>query len=128
MYNSQWYNNLTKPPFAPPDSIFAPAWTFLYTTLFISLMFYIFTPAQDKKTGFIFFILQLALNFAWSPVFFIMQNMALALLIVIFIVIFTILTVREFFKVSKVAAFLLIPYLLWIIFATYLNFGYLVLN
>lgn len=128
MYNSQWYNNLTKPIFAPPDSIFTPAWVFLYLTVFTSLALYILKPADGKKSGYVYFVVQLGLNFAWSPAFFMMQNMALGLLIIIFMAIFTILTIREFYKVSKTSAFLLIPYLLWIIFATYLNIGYLVLN
>ena len=128
MYNSSWYNSLLKPPFAPPDWLFAPAWIFLYITIFIALIFYILKSAPNKKSGYIYFAIQLILNFAWSPIFFGMQNMLLGLITVIFMIIFTILTVREFYKISKISALLLIPYLLWIIFAAYLNLGYLVLN
>ena len=128
MFNSLWYKNLIKPPFAPPDWVFAPAWTILYTTIFIALILYIRKPAENKKQGYVYFAIQLVLNFAWSPVFFGMKNMALGLVVILLMVIFTFLTVKNFFRVSKIAGILLVPYLLWIIFATYLNIGYLVLN
>ncbi len=128
MFNSLWYKNLIKPPFAPPDTIFAPVWAILYTSIFLALIFYIRKPSENKKQGYIYFVIQLVLNFAWSPVFFGMKNMALGLVVVLLMVIFTFLTVKNFFRVSKIAGILLIPYLLWIIFATYLNIGYLVLN
>ena len=128
MFNSLWYKNLIKPPFAPPDWVFAPAWAILYTTIFIALILYIRKPAENKKRGYVYFVIQLILNFAWSPVFFGMKNMALGLVVILLMVIFTFLTVKNFFRVSKIAGILLVPYLLWIIFATYLNIGYLVLN
>ena len=128
MFNSLWYKNLIKPPFAPPDWVFAPAWAILYTTIFIALILYIRKPAENKKRGYVYFAIQLVLNFAWSPVFFGMKNMALGLVVILLMVIFTFLTVKNFFRVSKIAGILLVPYLLWIIFATYLNIGYLVLN
>ena len=128
MYNSRWYNNLIKPPFAPPDWIFAPVWAVLYTMIFISLILYVLKPVKGKKRGYSYFTIQILLNFAWSPIFFGMKNMFLALIIIIFMVIFTYLTLKTFYKVSKIAALLLIPYFLWIIFATYLNLGYLIKN
>jgi len=128
MFNSIWYNSLTKPPFAPPAWVFAPAWTFLYITIFVSLILYFITPAQNKKEGYLYFSIQLVLNFLWVPAFFGLKNMALALLLLILTDIFTIFTVKKFYFVSKVASAILLPYLLWLIFATYLNFGYLILN
>jgi len=128
MFNSQWYNNLTKPPFAPPNNIFAPAWAVLYTTIFLALVIYMFAKGQNKSWGYIFFVIQLFLNFAWSPVFFGMQNMGLALIIIILLDIFVFLTMKEFWTVSKLAGMMLVPYMLWILFATYLNAGYLLLN
>ena len=128
MYNSSWYNNLAKPAFAPPDWIFASVWGILYTTILVSFVLYMTKSAPNKKSGYIYFTAQLILNFIWSPVFFIMKNMALALLVIIFMIIFTFLTVKSFFKASKIAGILLLPYFLWICFAAYLNLGYLVLN
>ena len=129
MFNSIWYDELIKPAFNPPSEIFAPVWTILYILIFISLMIYIFTPAeQNKFRGYIYFTLQLVLNIIWTPIFFYYKNIVLALLIIISLDIFTYLTLRKFYSVSRVSGILLIPYLIWIIFATYLNVGFLLLN
>lgn len=129
MYSSQWYTNLIKPYFVPPNWIFVPAWTFLYMTIILALILFIVKKSdKSKKLGYIFFIIQLLLNFAWSPVFFLMQNTGFALLILIFLDFFTFLTIKEFYKISIFAGILLIPYQTWILYATYLNFGYFILN
>ncbi len=128
MYNSIWYNNLIKPPMAPPNWLFAPVWGILYAMIAAALIIYINKQGYGKKSGYIFFVIQLVLNFIWSPVFFGMQNMTLALVIVILMDIFVFLTFKKFYSVSKISGLLLIPYFLWILFATYLNAGYLFLN
>ena len=128
MYNSIWYENLVKPPFASPDWVFFPVWIILYITIFVSLVLYTVKPAYDKTLGYIFFCIQMLLNIIWSPAFFVLKNPLLALFIVILLNISIILTIYRFYKVSKTAAIIMIPYLLWTLFATYLNFGYLVLN
>ena len=128
MFNSEWYNNLTKPMFSPPNSVYSPVWAVLYVMIFSSLLVYILAPSQDKKWGYIFFTIQLLLNFLWSSAFFGMQNIALALVVILLLDTFVLLTIREFYSASKISGMLLIPYLIWIIFATYLNIGYFVLN
>ena len=129
MYNSVWFNSLTKPFLNPPSKIFPPVWTILYALIFVSLALFIFAKSDNsKRKGYIFFTVQILLNLLWSPVFFLRHNIGLALFIVILLDIFVILTIRNFYKSSKLAAILLIPYLLWIIFATYLNFAYYLLN
>ena len=128
MYNSSWYNNLIKPFLAPPDWIFQPMWIILYFTLFLAFLIYFLSNNSSKKKGYIFFVTQLCLNFLWSPVFFGIKNISLALIVIILMVIFTISSIREFYLISKPAGLILIPYLIWIIFAAYLNFGYLYLN
>lgn len=128
MFNSFWYHNLIKPPFTLDDSIFKPAWIILYTVIFISLIFYITSKNDDKKSGYIYFIIQLFLNFVWTPVFFGLKNISLALFVIILLDIFVLLTIKRFYCVSKIAGLLLVPYFLWICFATYLNIGYFVLN
>ena len=128
MFKSVWYYNLTKPPLAPPDWIFPPVWSILYFSMLIALLLYLFKPAQNKKLGYIYFIAQLILNFLWTPTFFYLQNIVLALIVIILLDIFVILTIKSFYKVSKISGLILMPYLLWILFATYLNIGYLVLN
>ena len=128
MYNSLWYNSLTKPLFAPPDWIFAPVWGILYVLIFASLILYFLKKENNKENGYLFFGIQLFLNIIWSPVFFLAKNIIGALFIIVLLDIFVFLTIRKFYSVSKIAGILLIPYLIWIIFATYLNAGYLILN
>ena len=128
MFKSVWYYNLTKPPLAPPDWIFPPVWSILYFSMLVALLLYLFKPSQNKKSGYIDFIAQLILNLLWTPAFFYLQNIVLALIVIILLDIFVILTIKSFYRVSKISGLILMPYLLWILFATYLNIGYLVLN
>ena len=128
MFNSFWHDSLTKPFLSPPNWVFAPVWLILYITIFVSLILYTLKPAEGKTLGYIFFGVQLILNLLWSPAFFGMQNILLAFVIVLLLDIFVLLTILEFYSVSKVAGIILIPYLLWILFATYLNCAYLILN
>ena len=127
MYNSIWFNNLNKPFLNPPSWVFTPVWMVLYITIILSLLIYIFTPSiQNKIKGYIFFTIQMILNLLWSPVFFYWKNIDFALLIIILMIIFVILTILQFHKVSKLSAFILVPYLLWIIFACYLNTAFVI--
>lgn len=129
MYNSLWFQNLNKPFLNPPSWVFQPVWIVLYILMAVSLVLFVSTPSLYRKTsGYIFFAVQLILNLAWSPIFFAMQNIALAFLIIVALDIFVILLIRKFYSVSKLSAYLLIPYLIWIIFATYLNAAYWILN
>ena len=129
MENIIWFQNLNKPLFAPPDWVFTPVWIILYLMIFASLILFLKSKFYaSKKTGLFFFITQLVLNIIWSPIFFGMQKIGLALVILSLIWIFTLLTIIFFFKHSKLASLLLIPYLCWLSFAFYLNFGYFVLN
>ena len=128
MYNSVWYNNLTKPPFAPPNEIFAPVWSVLYLLIFTSFIIYFLKKAKNKESGYFFFGGQLFLNIIWSLIFFLTKSIAGAFLVIILLDIFVVLTIIKFYSIKKIAGILLIPYLIWILFATYLNAGYLFLN
>lgn len=129
MYNSVWFNSLAKPALNPPAKIFSPVWTVLYAMIFLSLFIFIRTSSVSSKTkGYIYFVLQLLLNVIWSPVFFLMKNIGLALIIIILLDLFVLMTIRIFYRISKTAGMLLVPYFLWIIFATYLNVSYFILN
>ncbi len=124
-----WYDTLHKPPLNPPSAIFAPVWGVIYTLIFLSFFIFMFAKTdKDKKAGILFFLVQLLLNFSWSPVFFYLHNITLSFVIIILLLIFLILTIISFYKISKPAAYLLIPYLLWICFAVYLNMGIMILN
>ncbi|MBQ4113924.1 tryptophan-rich sensory protein [bacterium] len=129
MFNYDWYKTLIQPPLAPPGWLFAPVWTVLYITMLISLFIYAITPSvKDKSWGCVLFFLQFVLNLVWTPIFFGMMNIGLALVVIILLDVLVIWNIVEFCKVSKKAGLLLIPYLVWILFATYLNAGIFVLN
>ncbi|MCD7878928.1 MAG: tryptophan-rich sensory protein [Candidatus Gastranaerophilales bacterium] len=129
MINMQWYETLNKPFLNPPEWLFAPVWIFLYITIAISFILFIKDGMNRKKIiPLIFFIIQLALNIIWTPVFFGMENIIGGLIILVFLWIFLLLTIITFFRFSKAASLLLIPYIIWSSFAFYLNFGILVLN
>lgn len=128
MFDSIWFHNLIRPELAPPDWLFAPVWIVLYITIFVSFVLYCLKKVPDKKAGYLFFSVQLLLNLTWTPIFFVLKNILLAFIIIILLDIFVFLTIHKFYSISKLAGILLIPYLLWILFATYLNGAYLVLN
>lgn len=124
-----WYNTINKPTLNPPPEIFGPVWAFMYTLIFISFTTFMYAKTDlNKKQGLTFFLIQLLLNFSWSPAFFYLHDIKLSFVIIVFLVIFIILTIISFYKVSRISAFLLIPYLLWVSFATYLNFELMRLN
>lgn len=124
-----WYQKLTKPLFTPPAEYFPIAWGILYTLMGLSFLLIILSPkTKEKDYAVILFIIQLILNLAWSYLFFDMQSINLALADVILLFVFLIPTMYFFFKISKLAGFLLIPYLLQVIFAIYLTTGIRILN
>jgi len=122
---NDWYPTLNKPGFNPPNSVFAPVWTALYVLMGISAGWVWSKGFHHKwvKTGLYHFGFQLLLNASWSIVFFGFKSPFFALLIIIALLIMIVLTIRWFKVVSKVAAYLLVPYLLWVCFATALNFA-----
>ncbi len=129
MKDSLWYYSLNKSPFTPPAWIFPVVWTILYLMIAISFLFFIKDGfSKDKIFPTVIFIIQLILNFCWSPVYFGLHNIALAFFIIILLIIFVFINIILFYKKSKIAAYLLIPYFIWIIFAAYLNFEIFMLN
>lgn len=127
MYN--WYNALNKPFLTPPPNIFPIAWTILYTMIALSAFYFLKNGfSKEKILPFTVFVIQLCLNFAWTPVFFDKHNINGAFLIVILLAVFVLFNIILFYKHSKIAGILLIPYFLWIIFASYLNYGFIRLN
>lgn len=124
-----WYSSLIKPPITPPPSYFPIAWSILYFLMTVSFFIVLSKPhTTDKHIAITLFLFQLILNFTWSYVFFEMKSITLGLIDVVFLLLFLILTIIYFFKISKLAGILLIPYLLQVIFALYLNSGILILN
>ena len=124
-----WYSSLIKPPLTPPPSYFPIAWSILYFLMTVSFFIVLSKPhTTDKHIAITLFLFQFILNFTLSYVFFEMKSITLGLIDVVFLLLFLILTIIYFFKISKLAGILLIPYLLQVIFALYLNSGILILN
>ncbi len=125
-----WYATLNKPSFNPPNWIFGPVWTTLYTMMGISLYLIGQKGLKNKKVKFAFwlFLVHLAVNTLWSIIFFGLQNLSLALVVIIILWILIIWTIYLFYKLNTIAAYLLIPYAFWVSFATILNYFILKLN
>lgn len=128
MDNLTWFETLNKPLFAPPNWVFTPVWTVLYILMGIAFVIYLRGYERNKSVGVMYFFVQLILNLLWPSVFFGNMDIKGGLIIVALLVIFVALTVYEFYKKSKLSAVLLLPYLFWVLFATYLNYQYYVLN
>lgn len=125
-----WYVTLNKPSFNPPNWIFAPVWTTLYFLMGISFWLIWKSNAQKtiKNKAITFFIIQLVLNFFWSIIFFNLHQLGFALAEILLMWIFIVLTIISFYPISKTAAYLLFPYLLWVSFASILTFSIWKLN
>ena len=127
--DSFWYYSLNKSPLTPPAWVFPVIWTVIYVLIALSFFFYVRDGfSRDKIPAVIIFFIQLLLNFCWSPVYFGLHNVELAFWIIILLIIFVLINIILFYKKSRAAAYLLIPYFLWIIFAAYLNFEIVMLN
>jgi tryptophan-rich sensory protein len=125
-----WYAQLQKPPFAPPNWLFGPVWTLLFILMGISfaLIWRKYGIAQGVTIALIFFVIQLFFNMLWSAAFFGMRSPLLGLIDIIILLGLIYATIRFFYHVSPLSSYLLIPYALWVSFATILNISILVLN
>lgn len=125
------YQELTKPPLAPPAWLFPIAWTILYTLMGVSAgLVYLNrekAPAEARR-GLLYYALSLAVNFFWSIIFFGMRSFILAFIWLILLLYLVVKTVLRYAKVERVAAYLQIPYILWLLFAGYLNLAVYLLN
>lgn len=127
--NSSWYYALDKPPLQPPNWVFGPVWTLLYLLIGIALYRIIATKTErSKKNAYTYFGVQLVLNTLWSVVFFGLRQPVLGCVVIAALLVFIVLTAREFYRLNRVAAYLFVPYLLWVCFASYLNAGVALLN
>ena len=126
-FKEPWYSLLNKPTFNPPDWIFAPVWTSLYLMMTISVWIFWHSKNRDIKTIYIYFI-HLIFNTTWSVVFFVFHKMFFALIILIFLIVLIIILILRYKRVTKISAYLMIPYLLWCCFALILNLSLILLN
>lgn len=124
-----WYATLNRPSFNPPNWLFGPVWTTLYILMGISLyLVWSQPPGKDRNMAIVAFIIQLALNFGWSFIFFYYKNLGLALVEIVVMWICIAAMIGVFYRVKPLAAYLNIPYLMWVTFATVLNAAYFRLN
>ena len=128
MINKLWYKDLKRSSLSPPDYVFKIVWPLLYTLLTVSFFILL---TDNKCLGICkpipFFIIQMIFNLMWTTVFFRYKMIRSALALTFIIIFFTLITFSEMIKINKIAAYLLIPYILWLFFAAYLNF-YIVLK
>lgn len=124
-------NNATieQPPLSPPSIVFPIVWSILFALMGIgAARIYLATASNARSRSLLLFLIQLAFNFFWSIIFFNFQNFGLALIWLITLWILILFMILSFQKVDKLAACLQIPYLIWVTFAAYLNFGVWLLN
>jgi translocator protein len=121
-YGNAWFDGLQKPPFMPPGWAFPVAWTALYLLLGISLaMVLAEPPSPRRRAGLTLFFIQLALNFAWSPIFFAAHDVSLAKWVIFIMAAIAAAAAGQFLRLKRTAGLLLIPYLAWLVFAATLN-------
>lgn len=127
---SDWYVYLNKPSFNPPNWIFGPVWTVLYTIMGISLYLVWIKGYQKKKvkSAVQLFFVHLMFNTLWTFVFFGSRNLLLALGVIIILWLMIASLIKIFWNINKWASYLLVPYILWVSFATLLNYSIWRLN
>ena len=127
---SQLYSEfITKPPLSPPAILFPIVWTVLYALMGIGMgRIRLSEPSEERSRATVLFLVQLGFNFFWSLIFFNAQAFGLAFLWLLILWVLVLKMIGSFRKVDPVAAWLQIPYLLWLTFAAYLNAGVWLLN
>lgn len=127
--DSAWFSALEKPATFPPPATFGIVWTLLYAMMGVALALVCAAwGARFRGPAIAAFVVQLLINLAWSPVFFGAHQITTALMILLALDVAVIVTIALFWRVRRLAAWLLAPYLAWILFATLLNWQFLELN
>jgi len=122
-----WYSQLIKSNYNPPDWIFAPIWLTLYLMMTIAIWLFWHSKKRDMNTIYIYFI-HIVFNTTWSIVFFGLHQIFLALVALIVLIFLIIILIQRFKRVNLLSYYLMIPYLLWTVYALFLNFNLLILN
>lgn len=125
---ASWYNTLNKPPITPPSWVFAPVWTTLYVLMGIFLYLFWIKKGKQKQTIINLFYVQLGLNILWSILFFGLHSPLLGLMGIVVLWTSIVLLIRQSLKQDQKAAYLLLPYILWVSFAGILNLTILAVN
>lgn len=127
----EYFDSLIKPPLSPPGILFPIVWTILYALMGVALYFVTTSNRGsylEHRSALIYFALQLGVNFSWSLVFFRFESLIGGLFVILLLNLLILITIVKFKEINKFSFLLLIPYLLWVLFATYLNIGFVILN
>ena len=125
----QEYSSFIKPPLSPPGWLFGVIWPVLY--LLMGIAAYIIYQTQqtpERKRAINLYWVQLFVNFLWPIIFFRFEWYWISVIVILLLDVLVLITIIRFYRINKIAGYLLIPYLLWLLFATYLNIGIAVLN
>ena len=121
-FGNPWFDSLIKPTFMPPGAAFGIVWPILYALLGISVAMILAEPSSDRRSlGLSLFFIQLVLNFAWSPLFFAAHDIRLAKIVIFLMAAIAAAAAGQFYRLRKAAGLLLVPYILWLVFAATLN-------
>lgn len=124
-----WYPKLIKPSWTPPAWVFGPVWSCLYLMIAVSgWLLYRAEYSQQRRLALLFYSAQLVLNFAWPFLFFFLQSPLLGLIDIALLCLAVMLTIYKAWPLHRTAALLLVPYLLWVLYAASLNAGIWLLN
>ena len=126
-FKEPWYSGLIKSSYNPTDWIFAPVWTTLYLMMTMAIWFFWHNKKRDINTVYIYFI-HIVFNTTWSIVFFGLHQIFLAFIVLIILIFLIIILIIRFRRVTFVSYYLMIPYLLWCLYALFLNYNLLILN
>ena len=126
-FKEPWYSKIIKSNYNPPDWIFAPVWTTLYLMMTLAIWFFWHSKNRDMNTIYIYFI-HIVFNTTWSIVFFGLHQILFALIILLILIFLIVILFIRFKRVNLVSYYLMIPYLLWTLYALFLNFSLLILN
>ena len=127
MNSTDWYKSLNQSPLTPPSWVFPIAWTFLYALIVASGVVFLSARAAAavRSAGFFYYCEAWVLNISWTQIFFRFRRPGMSFVVILGMLAFIALNIRAFYPVSRLAAWLLVPYLAWVSFAAYLN-GYIV--
>ena len=126
-FKEPWYSELIKSNYNPPYWIFAPVWTALYLMMTLAIWFFWHSKNRDMNTIYIYFI-HIVFNTTWSIVFFGLHQILFALIVLLILIFLIVILIIRFKRVNLVSYYLMIPYLLWTLYALFLNFNLLILN
>ena len=122
-YGNRWFDALEKPALMPPGWLFGVAWTILYILMGLALAIVLHARgAKGRGPAIVLFLIQLLMNLAWSPLFFRAHQVGSALVLILALIVIVAITIWLFGRIRRVAGLLLLPYLAWLAFASFLNY------